>query len=144
MVTIKNIELLDIQKLSILYEELTNKPTNINKLINTYSNLINNKDYIVLGAYQDDELVGSLMGIVCQDLVGECKPFMVIENVVVAKSARRMGIGRDLMIKIEQIARERDCYYIIFVSGGQRVEAHAFYKSLGFKEENVEGYRKHL
>ncbi|MNZ70717.1 putative acetyltransferase [compost metagenome] len=84
------------------------------------------------------------MGIICQDIVGDCRPFMVIENVVVSNHIRRQGIGQKLMAKIEGIARERNCYYIIFVSGGQRKEAHAFYEKLGFKDEKVEGYRKHF
>lgn len=84
------------------------------------------------------------MGIICYDLVGECKPFMVIENVIVSPNVRRQGIGKKLMLGIEKIAKERDCYYMIFVSGEQRIEAHVFYEKLGFKEENVEGYRKHF
>ncbi|MDQ0088526.1 ribosomal protein S18 acetylase RimI-like enzyme [Paenibacillus anaericanus] len=84
------------------------------------------------------------MGIICHDFVGECKPFMVIENVIVSNRARRQGIGKKLMLEIERIAKERDCYYIILVSGEQRKEAHVFYEKLGFKDEKVEGYRKHL
>jgi GNAT superfamily N-acetyltransferase len=82
------------------------------------------------------------MGIFCLDLVGECKPFMVIENVIVSKRVRRQGIGKKLMHKIEEIAKERGCSYTIFVSGEERKEAHLFYEKLGFKEENVVGYRK--
>lgn len=48
------------------------------------------------------------------------------------------------MLEFERIAKERDCYYIILVSGEQRKEAHVFYEKLGFKDEKVEGYRKHL
>ena len=84
------------------------------------------------------------MGIVCQDLVGACRPFLVIENVVVSSEFRRSGIGRLLMDSIEAVAREQNCYYIILVSGGQRKEAHRFYAALGYKDEAVEGYRKHL
>ncbi|MNO01656.1 putative acetyltransferase [compost metagenome] len=69
---------------------------------------------------------------------------MVIENVVVSNRIRRQGIGKKLMTMIEKIAQERNCYYIIFVSGGQRKEAHTFYEKLGFRDEQVEGFRKHL
>ncbi|MNT93826.1 putative acetyltransferase [compost metagenome] len=69
---------------------------------------------------------------------------MVIENVIVSRSARRLGIGKMLMTEMEKQAKARNCYYIIFVSGAQRKEAHAFYEELGFKDEAVVGYRKHL
>ncbi len=41
-----------------------------------------NEDYILLGAKYNNELVGTLMAIICKDLDGACRPFMVIENVV--------------------------------------------------------------
>ncbi|GGH27322.1 GNAT family N-acetyltransferase [Paenibacillus segetis] len=144
MITLKQISFDDLPDLCELYDELMGIKTNYKNLVHVYETIQTNENYIVLGAYNDDKLVGSLMGIVCHDLVGECKPFMVVENVIVSQRARRMGIGKKLMIEIETIARSRDCYYMIFVSGEQRKEAHEFYAKLGFKDENVEGFRKHL
>ncbi|BCG60160.1 GNAT family N-acetyltransferase [Paenibacillus sp. URB8-2] len=144
MISIKKIGRDDLPALSSLYEELMGRKTNEAKLSDVFESLEHDDRYILLGAFQNDILAGSLMGIVCQDLVGECKTFMVIENVVVAGSFRRQGIGKNLMLEIEQAARKRDCAYIILVSGGQRKEAHKLYEQLGYKEENVEGYRKHF
>ncbi|WP_145025744.1 GNAT family N-acetyltransferase [Paenibacillus sp. Y412MC10] len=144
MITIREITKADLNDLCRLYEELIDQPTNYEKMEEIYEVMQASGNYHILGAFKDGVLAGSVMGIVCQDLVGECRPFMVIENVVVSDRFRRLGIGKQLMINIEAIARERDCYYVIFVSGGQRKEAHAFYEKLGFKDEKVEGYRKHL
>ncbi|OME06859.1 GNAT family N-acetyltransferase [Paenibacillus sp. FSL E2-0202] len=144
MVVIKEIEMESLPELGNLYQELMNKPSDLNKLEEVFKVVKADNRYILLGAFVEGELLGSLMGIVCQDLVGDCKPFMVIENVVVSARARRQGVGKKLMNAIEQAARERDCYYIILVSGEQRKEAHVFYESLGYRDEKVEGYRKHL
>ena len=144
MVTIREIEADSLLALSELYTELINKSTDFNKLEAVYKVIKADSHYILLGAYIEGELLGSVMGIICYDLVGECKPFMVIENVVVSSRARRQGVGQKLMAAMEVIARERDCWYIILVSGEQRKEAHIFYEALGYREEKVEGYRKHL
>lgn len=48
------------------------------------------------------------------------------------------------MAEIERIAKERNCGYMILVSGDQRKEAHRFYEKLGFGDEKVQGYRKHF
>lgn len=144
MITLKTVAESDLKDLAGLYEELTGTGTNQQALAQTYAHIAKTDSYILLGAYKDHTLAGTLMGIVCHDLVGECRPFMVIENVIVSRGARRQGIGKLLMIEMERIARERNCYYIIFVSGAQRKEAHEFYRELGFKDEPVEGYRKHL
>ncbi|PZD97435.1 GNAT family N-acetyltransferase [Paenibacillus sambharensis] len=130
--------------LCLLYEELVHRKTDFNRMVDVFRSIQNNDNYVILGAFKDNQLIGSLMGIICQDLVGECKPFMVIENVIVSRLARRQGGGQKLMAEIERIAKDRDCYYIILVSGGQRKDAHEFYARLGYKEEEVQGYRKHI
>ncbi|SYX82992.1 GNAT family N-acetyltransferase [Paenibacillus alvei] len=144
MITIRSIKENELLALSQLYQELMGLQTNQSKLEQVYRTIQHNEQYIILGAFDEEQLVGSLMGIICHDLVGDCKPFMVIENVIVSPVVRRQGVGKKLMQEIENMARQRDCYYIIFVSGEQRKEAHQFYERLGFKDEKVEGYRKHL
>lgn len=144
MVIIKEIELESLPELGDLYQELMKEPSDLKKLEETFKVVKADNRYILLGAFVEGELLGSLMGIVCHDLVGDCKPFMVIENVVVSSRARRQGVGKKLMHAIEEAARERECYYIILVSGEKRKEAHVFYESLGYRDEKVEGYRKYL
>lgn len=144
MVTIEEIGIESLESLNTLYHELIGGPTDPVKLETAFRAIREDSRYVLLGAFVDGELLGSMMGIVCQDLVGDCRPFMVIENVVVSSRARRQGIGKKLMTALEDIAHERDCYYIIFVSGEKRKEAHVFYEKMGYKEERVEGYRKHL
>ncbi|MCM3128913.1 MULTISPECIES: GNAT family N-acetyltransferase [unclassified Paenibacillus] len=144
MVNIERIQMKHLPQLAGLYEELVGVSTNLTKMEETYQTLLEDKSYYVLGAFYENELAGSVMGILCKDLIGECEPFMVIENVVVSSRIRRQGIGRKLMSEIEVIARQQGCIYIILVSGGQRVEAHRMYESMGYREEHVEGFRKFL
>lgn len=144
MITIREIEPTDLNGLSQLYEELIGRKTDLQKLEAVFIKINSDAHYHVIGAFNGNELVGSVMGILCYDIVGDCRPFMVIENVVVSSNIRRQGVGAKLMEHIELIAKEQNCYYMIFVSGGQRTEAHAFYEKLGFKDEKVEGYRKHF
>lgn len=144
MIEIKRIEYDDLADLSLLLEELSGKKTNFNIMAKNFEWMEKNEDYFVLGAKHDGKLVGSLMGIICHDLVGDCEPFMVIENVIVSSKYRGQGIGKKLMNEIEKIAKEKDCYYIMFVSGAQRKEAHKFYESLGYKFDEVQGFKKYL
>ena len=73
----------DLIELSGLYEELTNKKTDIQKLKDSFQWINANPDYLLLGAKRDGLLVGSLLAILCHDVVGDCRPFMVLENVIV-------------------------------------------------------------
>lgn len=144
MIEIRSIGREDITGLGSLYEELMGTPTDYGKLLRSFETIERTGTYILLGAFEQNVLAGSLMGIVCQDLVGSCRPFMVIENVIVSESFRRRGIARGLMAEIEQAARSRDCSYIIVVSGRQRTEAHRLYEQLGYGDEQVRGFRKHF
>jgi len=84
------------------------------------------------------------MGIICHDLVGECRPLMVVENMIVSQDYRRRDMGNRLMQEIEKVARRRKCYYIMFVSKGERKEAHRFYESSGYRLDAVKEFKKYL
>lgn len=144
MITIKQISGEMLPDLALLFQELSGNSTNISKMAENFEWMQQNPEYILLGAFSDQALVGSLMGIICRDLVGECKPFMVIENVIVSGECRGRGIGKELMLTIEKMARERECYYIFFVSGAKRKEAHRFYESLGYRLDEVQGFKKFI
>ncbi len=144
MIEIVKIKRNDLPDLALLFKELSGKETDINKMLQCFELMEKNQGYYVLGAIYNGILVGSLMGIICLDLVGECQPFMVIENVIVSSEFRGIGIGKKLMIEIERVAKEKNCSYTMFVSGTKRKEAHKFYESLGYNLDEVQGFKKYL
>jgi GNAT superfamily N-acetyltransferase len=144
MITVQKLTINDLPELAVLYRELMSQPTDLAAMTATFHWMEKNPAYLVLVAKLDQTVVGSLMGIVCRELLGECKPFMVVENVIVSSNHRRMGIGRLLMEKIERLARKLDCSLIEFCSGSHRKGAHRFYESLGYDPDEVRGFRKWL
>ncbi len=134
----------DIHNLADLYRELTGNETDIQAITGNFDSVSRDKNYILLGARISDRLAGSVMGVVCRDLSGQGRPFLVIENLVVSEGYRGRGIGRQLLLLLEEIARDRGCYYMILVSGAEREEAHKLYESLGFGNNPVRGYRKFI
>ncbi len=134
----------DLEELGLLYQDLTGEVADLEKMARTFQWMNIDPDYILLGAKLDDRLAGSLMGIVCYELLGSCRPFMVVENVIVGGRFRRMGIGKALMEAIEAMAREKRCYLVQLVSSGHRKEAHRFYEALGYGTDPVRGFRKFL
>jgi GNAT superfamily N-acetyltransferase len=139
---ISKIEDKDLEDLAALYGELVNEKTDIVKLRETYRRVGGTLEYIVLGAKVDGILIGSLMGIVCTDLIVDCRPFMYVDNVIVKNGYRGKGIGGKLLRKIEETAKQRDCYACIIISKSFREEAHRFYEKLGYRRDVVQGYKK--
>ena len=87
-------------------------------------------------------LCGSLLGVVFEDICGDCRPILLIENVAVLPEYQGKGVGRAMFEEIERWGKEMDCHYEILVSGMQRTGAHKFYEALDFFE--VKGFKKYL
>ena len=142
---ITKIELSDINEYSKLCDELFGAKTNIEKLEKAMKKIISNPDYTLVSIKNENgEMMGSVMGILCQDTIGECKTFVVLENLIVGSKYRRMGLGRILVEYIENWARENDSYNIFFMSLAKRKEAHLFYESLGYSKDISVGFKKYL
>ena len=84
MISIQPATAAELDELATLYRELAGRDTPLRKMRKSFEWMQSNPDYIVLGARCKGILVGSLMGIICHDLVSECRPFMVLENVIVS------------------------------------------------------------
>ncbi len=97
----------------------------------------------VLVAVDAAELVGTVDCSVLANLTRGGRPFMLLENVVVAASARRRGVGRRLLDAVFDLARTTGCYKVQLLSRAERLEAHAFYESCGFRVLAA-GYRRYF
>ena len=99
---------------------------------------------MVLTARKNGRLVGSLLAVICEMLFGQCKSFMVVEDVVVEKQHRKLGVGKLLMQEIEKYAKEQNCSYIMLITDIDRLSAQQFYKSLGYKTDEYCAFKKQL
>ena len=132
----------DLPQLAELIRELTGLETPPDRLGAAHAALAANPDARVVGARHGGRLAGAACGFLCPDIVGACRPFLVVENVVTAPDWRRRGVGRLLMDALEAWGHERGCSYAMLVSGPARREAHAFYAALGY--EPCAGFKKRL
>ncbi len=145
MIHIERLTPVDGEALTGLYRELSGKTTDIEKMNHNLDWISANQDYFLIGAKDEKgNLLGSLMAIMGRDIVGSCRPFMVLENVIVAEKYRGHGIGTQLYQWIEAIALHYNCYYIEFVSALERKAAHRFYEKQGYKPGVVRGFKKYL
>jgi GNAT superfamily N-acetyltransferase len=141
---IKPISENDLSELISLQKELIEEEGDIERMLKLFQTIQNDDNYYLLGAQSEGRLVASLAGIVCHDLFGKCMPYMIVENVIVAKDMRQKGIGTSLLMEIERIAQERGCRYIMLVSSAKRKKARDFYHRLGYDSANYRGFKKLL
>ncbi|MBC2581667.1 GNAT family N-acetyltransferase [Clostridium sp. DJ247] len=134
----------DIPELAMLYMQFWNENSCIEKMQKQFRKMQHSDTHILLSAVEESRLIGSVMGIVCEELYGDCRPFLVIENMIVDKNCRKKGIGKALFLEVERIANERNCTQIILVTETDRLDACSFYESVGFKPTANKGYKKKL
>ena len=141
---IRDLHISDIERLSELYYQFWNEKSNTNKMKDKFVQLCNNDAYIFLCAIENEKLIGSVMGIICEELYGECKPFLLVEDMIVDSNYRKKGIGKALFAELEQSAIARGCTQIILVTEAERKDACAFYESVGFHPTANKGYKKKI
>ncbi|XEC96615.1 GNAT family N-acetyltransferase [Paenibacillus tarimensis] len=142
-IEIRKVRIEDASDLSKLFTEFIGTESNIEKMQNQIECITMQPNYYVSVACKDEEVIGTAMGIVCPDLVGECQPYLLVENVVVSSTYQGKGIGKILMAALEEFAKKMKCSYIILASSENREQAHRFYESIGYLG-NKRGYVKRM
>lgn len=92
---------------------------------------------IALVAATDD---GTLLGVaaLCQTvMMHRPTPVGRITSLVVDELARGKGIGRTLVAAAEDLLTQAGCGLIEITSNARRLDAHAFYESLGYERTSV-------
>jgi GNAT superfamily N-acetyltransferase len=85
----------------------------------------------VFGYEQDGRIVGTCTLAKIEGLSHGCRPFAVIENVVVLDSVRSKGIGRQLVRHAIDLAQTWDCYKVVLETGTKQEWKLKFYESCG-------------
>lgn len=134
----------DVAQFNNLMDDLTTHAKDQDKLLGCIRRMNAREDAYLMVA-EDTEtgmLCGSAMAITFDDFCDDCRPVMVVENVVTHHDFRGQGVGRRMFDEIEAWGRTREANYAILCSAMHRIEAHKFYDALGYKE--VKGFKKYL
>lgn len=134
----------DLPGLAALYQQLLPNDASVEKMREALGTIERNPNQVVLCAKVDGRIVGSLLAVACQMLFGQCRSFLVIEDMVVDAACRRQGVGTALMQEVERFARERNCSYLMLITDTDREGAQRFYQSLGYEADHYVGFKKAL
>lgn len=103
-----------------------------------FTRVMGEKHTAVFLALRDGHCVGIATLTISETLRGTVGH---VEDVIVDPSIRREGIGRKLMTKLLQIAKECGVRKLKLTSRHSRTEAHALYESLGFRKHETNVYQ---
>ena len=92
---------------------------------------ISNSDKQILVAELDSKIVG-MVSLMFVSRLNRDKLELYIPELIVSEENRGKGFGNKLIEECIKIAKEKKCHRIKLESGNQRIDAHQFYKKLGF------------
>lgn len=134
----------DLKEVADLYMHFWGDKMNLEKMNHTFEKISNDSRYCFLVARFENRVVGTIYGIVCEELYGDCRPFMIMEDLIVSPVERRKGVAKMLLCELESIAKKRNCSQIQFISEHQRKDAVSFYGSQGYDTKSNIGFKKKL
>lgn len=136
-------EIADLQHILEMYKVLNpeDKPIDLSVAQDIWikSNYIK---YIV--ALENDKIIATCNIAVILNLTRSGRPYGIIENVITDEKYRRKGIGRNIINKALEYAKEKNCYKVVLLSSIKRKEAHKFYESIGFNCNSKKGFEIRL
>lgn len=107
-------------------------PLSIEQTLKNIHAILASKDHTAFVAEYENEIVGWIGA--SQAIMIEVMPHCEINGLVIEQDHRGMGIGKLLIDKVKQWAREKNNNKIGLRCNVKRTEAHLFYEHLGFAE----------
>ena len=103
----------DAKVLSRFMEELVEAPGDLELQKKQIKNLSEKEHYYLCLACQQEEVIGTAMGRLCEDICEDCRRFLVIENVFVREDWRGKGVAKSIFQELERWGKKHNCYYAI-------------------------------
>ncbi|WP_374356914.1 GNAT family N-acetyltransferase [Chitinimonas sp.] len=132
----------DAAAIEDLYQQLVSNPA-LAVSPEHLAKLQASEHHVVLVAEQGDQVCGTALLSLCEDIMFGTQPFAVVENVIVNEAYRSQGIGAALFREIEAHCKRANCSKIMLLSSAQRSEAHQFFEQLGFSGTSKRGFVKY-
>jgi GNAT superfamily N-acetyltransferase len=130
-ITIRHINSGDVSSISLLTQQLGYSMT-AEETQQSINVILKHNDHDVFVAQFEKQVVGWIGLFYSIQL--ESPPFCEIRGLVVDENFRSKGIGKMLIEKAKQWAKEKKCIRLRLRCNVIRTKTHLFYEHLGFKE----------
>ncbi|PBC80605.1 Acetyltransferase (GNAT) family protein [Streptomyces sp. 2224.1] len=143
-ITVRSAAEADLAALLTLYSELNvdDVPMPGATAESIWSAISGQQGRTILVADADGTLAGTADCLLMPNLTRGGRAILFVENVVVANSFQRRGIGRQLMTAAVQLAESAGCYKVQLLAADDAY-VHTFYEACGFKAQ-AQGFRRYL
>ncbi|HCW32738.1 MAG: acetyltransferase [Candidatus Peregrinibacteria bacterium GW2011_GWE2_39_6] len=115
--------------------------------MNLTQKYISKEKGIIFVAEEKKEIIGCIIGSLSPFSLSEkieryLKKRGYIRELIISRKARGQGLGKKLLLAIENYFREQKCQIIKLNCFGPDLKTHAFYTHLGYKNHIIEMEKK--
>lgn len=128
-ISIREMTANDAKEVNALSKQL-GYPLSVEQTLQNINAVLKSKDHTAFVAEYENEIVGWIGA--SQALMIEVMPHCEINGLVIDQDHRGMGIGKLLINKVKQWAKEKNNSKIVLHCNVKRTDAHLFYEHLGF------------
>ena len=121
----------DAEAVNLLSQQL-GYPLSIQQTLQNINSVLNSNDHTAFVAIIENKIAGWIGA--AQAIMIEVMPHCEINGLVIDENYRGKGVGKLLVEKVKQWAKEKGNDKLSLRCNVKRVEAHLFYEHLGFKE----------
>ncbi|MFB8272153.1 GNAT family N-acetyltransferase [Streptomyces sp. NPDC055955] len=143
-ITVRSAVEKDLSALLALYSELNPDDASLpqESADDIWAGITSQQGRTVLVAEVDGTVVGTADCLVLPNLTRGGRAILFVENVVVARSSQRLGIGQRLMEAAVHLGETAGCYKVQLLAADDEY-VHEFYKSCHFKPL-AQGFRRYI
>jgi len=102
------------------------------KTMQLWESILSDPNYHILIGEEMGKIVSSVTLVIIKNLSRQMRPHALIENIVTLPDYRNKGYARLLLNKSVEMAKENNCYRIMFISGSKNESTIRFYLNSGF------------
>ena len=131
----KESDLLPLLRLYLHLHE-TKLPDQDDRLIGVWQSILSDENHHVIVSEVEKNVVASCVCVVIPNLTRNARPYALIENVVTHPDFRRQGHATACLRAAEKIARARNCYKIMLLTGAKDEGTLQFYRNAGYNSSD--------
>ncbi len=139
-ITIRSASLADTPAIAVLAKQL-GYPASKEEMRGRLERVLADPEKAVWVAERGGQVVGWVNVFLLYELADP--PLAFVAGLVTDESCRGQGIGRALMARVEEWARDHGCHEVQLRSNVIRVDAHRFYEAIGYEAfKEAKAFRK--
>ena len=124
----------DLQEILELYLNLheTTIPEDSEHLRSTWDKIINDENHHLIVCETDGRIVSSCVCVIIPNLTRGVRPYAFVENVVTHREYRGRGYATECLAYAKKIAKEKNCYKMMLLTGSKSEKTLEFYRNAGY------------